>query len=288
MEYYQLAVQKDPEFAPAYAGIAAVWSGRRQMGIVPHKEAYIAAKKAIDKALALDSTDAEVLYDYAISVGWINWDWEKTEAAYEKALKLNPNHANAHAYYSNFLMALKKTDKAMTHIEIALQLDPYNSVIEALYAINLAFLGRCDEVISLVSKQEDKHPLSRNALDLCYFLEGMYEEALEAKIALALKKKDEVLKNTLEEGYKEGGYLEVLRREAELLEERAQHHYIPVFHIAIIFAESGQKEKTLKLLERGLAEHDADMPYLTIIPVFDFLRDEPRFKAILRKMELPE
>lgn len=288
LEYYQLAVQKDPEFAPAYAGIAAVWSGRRQMGITPHKEAYREAKKAIDKALELDSTDTEVLYNYAISIGWMNWEWKKTEAAYEKILKLNPNHANAHAYYSNLLMVFKKTDKAMTHMKIALQLDPYNDVIQGLYAINLSFLRRCDEVFNLFSEKAAVHPLSRNAIHNCYVSEGMYEEALKVKKVMFLPKNDEELINTLEKGYQEGGFLVAMRRVAELREERAKQKYIPPMSIAIPFAQAGQKEKTLDFLEKALTEHAANIPYITIFPMFDFLRDEPRFKEILFKMDLLE
>ena len=288
LDYYQLAVKIDPMFAPAYAGIAATWSGRRQMRLTSHQKAYQEAKAAIDKAFSLDSMNVEVLYNYAISAGWMEWDWYKTRRSFQKVLELNPSHANAQAYYSNFLMAMGETEKAMIHIHKALELDPYNSVIKGLYLINLSFLERCDEVFSLNEEEEFIHILSMASLKNCYFLEGLYDKAFELEIAFAHQRRDTVLEETLQKGYETGGYFEAIKREAQLLEERAQYADIPLLYIAILYAQTENDEKTLEWLERGFDNYDADMPYITEIPILDFVRNEPRFKTILRKMNLPE
>lgn len=286
--YYQLAVKIDPMFAPAYAGIAATWSGRRQMRLASHQKAYQEAKAAIDKAFSLDSMNVEVLYNYAISSGWMEWEWDKTRRSFQKVLELNPSHANGQAYYSNFLMAMGETEKAMIHINKALELDPYNPVIKGLYLINLSFLERCDEVFSLNAEEEFTHILSIASLKNCYFQEGLYDKAFELKIAFAHQRRDTVLEETLQKGYETGGYFEAIKREAQLLEERAQHVDVPSLYIAILYGQTENDEKTLEWLERGFDNYDADMPYITEIPIFDFVRNEPRFKAILRKMNLPE
>ena len=288
LDYYQLAIKIDSMFAPAYAGIAATWSGRRQMRIANHQKSYQEAKTAIDRAFALDSMNVEVLYNYAISAGWMEWDWDKTRKSYEKVLELNPSHANAQAYYSNFLMAMGETKKAMIHIHKALELDPYNAVIQGLYLINLSFLERCDEVFSLNAEEEFTHVLSIASLKNCYFLEGMYDKAFELEIALTHLRRDTILEETLQKGYDTGGYFEAIKREAQLLEERAQYADIPSLYIAILYAQIQNKEKTLEWLEKGFDNYDADMPYITAIPTFDFVRKESKFKAILRKMNLPE
>lgn len=284
LKYYQLATELDSTFAPAYAGIAAVWSGRRQMGMVTPKEANKLEAIAIDKAFALDSTDVEVLYNYVISSGWIAWDWKKLEETYHKVLQLNPGHANAHAYYSNFLIAMGKDKEAMFHIEKALQLDPYNSVIEGLYFINLSFLERCDEVILLSGKTEN--PLSKQALINCYDLERMYRKAYEQQLAFFSSIKDTIMKETIKKGYQEGGYFEAIRKQVSLMEKRADSSNSYNFTIPLKYALLEDKEKTLIWLEKGFIAHDAQMPYIASIPFFNFLQDEPKFKAILKKMNL--
>ena len=284
LKYYQLATELDSTFAPAYAGIAAVWSGRRQMGMVTPKEANKPEAIAIDKAFALDSTDVEVLYNYAISSGWIAWDWKKLEETYKKVLQLNPGHANAHAYYSNFLIAMGKNKEAMLHIEKALQIDPYNSVIEGLYFINLSFLERCDEVISLSGKTEN--PLAEQALINCYDLEGMYDKAYEQQLAFFSSINDTIMKETIKKGYEEGGYMEAIRRQVSLMEKRADSSNSYNFTIPLKYALLEDKEKTLIWLEKGFIAHNHQMPYIASIPLLDFLQDEPRFKAILKKMNL--
>jgi tetratricopeptide (TPR) repeat protein len=284
LKYYQLATELDSTFAPAYAGIAAVWSGRRQMGMVTPKEANKLEAIAIDKAFALDSTDVEVLYNYVISSGWIAWDWKKLEETYHKVLQLNPGHANAHAYYSNFLIAMGKDKEAMFHIEKALQLDPYNSVIEGLYFINLSFLERCDEVILLSGKTEN--PLSKQAIINCYDLERMYEKAYEQQLAFFSSIKDTIMKETIKKGYQEGGYFEAIRKQVSLMEKRADSSNSYNFTIPLKYALLEDKEKTLIWLEKGFIAHDAQMPYIASIPFFNFLQDEPKFKAILKKMNL--
>ena len=288
LDYYQLAVNIDSMFAPAYAGIAATWSGRRQMRIATHQKAYQEANEAIEKAFALDSLNVEVLYSYAISVGWMDWDWDKIRRSYQKVLELNPSHANAQAYYSNFLMVMGEKEEAMIHMYKALELDPYNSVIRGLYLINLSFLKRCDEVFSMNAEEEFTHLLSIRILKNCYFLEGMYDKSFELELASANLRRDVELQETLQKGYEAGGYFEAVERVAELLEERAQHTDIPSMAIALYFAKAGQKEKTLEWLEKAYSNYDAGMPYITVIPPFDFIRNEPRFKEILRKMNLPE
>ena len=286
LSYYEQAIRIDSNFAPAYAGIAATWSGRKQMNLISPNEAMEPALVAIEKAFSIDSMDAEVLYNYAISVGWMTWDWEKTREAFRKSLALNPSHANAHAYFSNFLMAFGETEESMMHMNKALELDPYNPVIQGLYLINLSFLQRCEEVFALNDKKEFTHRLAKTSLKNCYFLEGKYDKAFDFEIAFWDKNKD--VQNVLRKEYADGGYFKAIKKEAEILEEMSKHTYIPSFHIAIKYAQANQKVKTLEMLERALDEKDANLPYMKAIPTFDFIRDEPRFKDILDKLNLPE
>ena len=126
MDYFQRALEKDPNYALAYAGIARVWTSRQQMGFVPPREAEPRAKAATAKALELDSTLAEVHHRLAVVRGWTDWDWQGADAEFRRALEINPNYAEARAVYSHLLMIMSRPEEAMGQIERALELDPHN------------------------------------------------------------------------------------------------------------------------------------------------------------------
>jgi len=286
-EYYELALKLDPDFAAAYAGIAGVWTGRRQMNYASDKEAYKEAKLAINKAFTIDSLDVEVLYNYAISVGWMEWDWENMIRSYEKVLELNPSHANAHAYYSNFLITRLEFDKAKTHMDQALKLDPYNQLIQGLSRINLSIMGQCDEVFVLDAELGSEDIMSKSALKNCFFLEGLYGKALSQEIEIARLKGNKDLEIFLQNGYDKGIFLETFKKKAQLMEQKAEELNIRPMNISIVYAELKDKEKALFWLERAYKEHDPNVPYAGAIPVYDFLREEERFKTVLKQLRLP-
>ena len=170
-----------------------------------------------------------------------------------------------------------------------MELDPFNNLIQGHYAMNLFIRRRYDEVISFVTETDQTHPFARNALRASYFLVGDYKNAFEQEIQSAGRRgNDKEMKDTLQKGYEKGGYFEAIRRQVMLLERRSQTMFVPTMHLATQYALLEDVEKTLKFLERALVERDANLPYISIIPLFDFLRDEPRFKEILRRMNLPE
>ncbi len=286
-EYYNLALKLDPNFAAAYAGIAGVWTGRRQMNYTSDEEAYKEAKLAINKAFAIDSLDVEVLYNYAISVAWMEWNWENMIRSYEKVLELNPSHSNAHAYYSNFLLTRLEFDKAEKHMNMALKLDPYNELIHGLHRINLSFMGRCDEVLAMEAEFGSSGPLSRGALQNCFFQKEMYGKALDQEIEFARLFGNKEMEKILQNGFDKGLYLETFKKKAQFLERNAEKSNIRPFDVSILYAHLKDKEKALFWLERAYEEHDPDVPYAGAVPVYDFVREEERFKTVLKSIGLP-
>jgi tetratricopeptide (TPR) repeat protein len=101
--YFELTLEKDPEYAPAHVGVARAWAGRRQMGFVPANEATPREREAVLKALELDESLAEAHHALAIHKTWGEWDWPSAQRAFERAIELNSNYAEARAYYSHFL-----------------------------------------------------------------------------------------------------------------------------------------------------------------------------------------
>jgi eukaryotic-like serine/threonine-protein kinase len=291
LEDYKLALEKDPHFALGYAGIAIVWASRQQMGVVPPNEAGPRATAALAKALELDSTQEEVQFAAAVVSGWVEWDWAASEAAFRRVLDINPNHAAARAFYAHLLFALRRPQEAMQQIERAIELDPHNPLYQTLYGQDLAFVGRYDDAIAQLLNALKTAPNSLGAhtgLHAAYHQKGMDKEALEHwKAKLAIVGGRETVE-ALDRGYAEGGYQRAMALAAEALAARSHSGYVSPFNIANLYANAGNKDQTLDWLEKAYEAHEPNTPFIHVIPGFAFLRNEPRFSELLRRMNLPQ
>jgi serine/threonine-protein kinase len=150
LKYFEAALQKDPAYAPAYAGIAFVWTGRNQMGYVPPSEATPQVKAAAMRAVQLDPSLAPAHYALALAA-WNEWDWETNERELRRTIDLDPNFTEVRAGYSHLLIALKRSDEAVMEAERSVRLDPLNAFNQALYGTVLYFVRRYDEAIAQLS-----------------------------------------------------------------------------------------------------------------------------------------
>jgi TolB-like protein len=137
MKYFELVKEIDPGYALAYVGISYVWQNRLAWGTVSIAEGSIKSVESIKKALELDSTSAEVQQSLGLVLYYTLWDWEKCELAYKKAIELNPNLAESHAFYSLLLKTLGRNEEALKHGKVALKLDPNNPLVINIYASDL-------------------------------------------------------------------------------------------------------------------------------------------------------
>ncbi|MBN1223754.1 MAG: protein kinase, partial [Candidatus Aminicenantes bacterium] len=170
---FELALQTDPNYALAHTGVALVWVGRYQFGIAPRDEAVPRAKAAAEKAVELEDTLAEAHYALALIRAWSEWDWESAETEFQRAIELNPNFPDAHAYFSQFLSHMGRTDEALPHIELAIELDPFNALFHSLYANVLLYHRRYDDAIDAARTALALEPtlgLARTALQYGYIL----------------------------------------------------------------------------------------------------------------------
>jgi tetratricopeptide (TPR) repeat protein len=142
LRYFELAREEDPNYAPAYAGIAMVWGGYIQHGLVSSEEASPKVKEAAAKALALDSSLAEVHYmlGSVMQNGWWEWNWEVAEREFKKTIELNPNFAEARLYYAHQLNIQGRPDEAKIQAEIAMEIEPFNPFIQVVYAMHCPFM----------------------------------------------------------------------------------------------------------------------------------------------------
>jgi TolB-like protein len=286
LQYYELALKKDPNFALAYAGISDVWLSRQQMGVVPPGTATPRAREAAAKALELDDTSAEAHFNLAVIRGWSDWDWEGCEKEFHRALEIDPNFALARAIYSHYLMTMRRPEEALRQIKRALELDPLNGFYRALYAVDFQWIHRYDDAFAQAKEALRTAPgngVALGVLNSVYARKGMYKEAIDVLKGQYPPDVD----RALEQGYAKGGYELAMRRGAEALVADSHKSFVSPFDIAGLYVEAGDKDKALDWLEKGLETRDPNMPYLGL-PAFDSLRSMPRFQAIVRKMNLPQ
>jgi len=286
LQYFELAKERDPNYALAYAGICYYWLGAQQMGIVSPSEAGPKAVEAAMKALELDSTSSEVHYSLAIMKYEVLWDWEGSESEFKKTIELNPNDAEVYAYYSHLLNIVGRSKEAMEQIDIALKLDPRNPLIKELYGIDLMFVHRYDEAIIAFQEALKVDPTAPVALDNmseALHHAGRDKEALQESIR---KYKNPEILQAFNSGYDEAGYTGAMSHVADALVERSKTTWVRSFAIGAHYAKAGEKDKAIYWLEKAYQEHEPNLVYL-LMPHYDSLRDDPRFQDLCRKMNLP-
>ena len=289
--YFELALEKDPSYAPAYEGLAIVWGAREQMGITPPHESGPKSMAAALRAVELDDESAKAHEALALARTWRKWDWAGAEQEWQRALELDPNAANAHAFYAHFLAIMGRIDEAVSHSERAVELDPFNALFRALYAGVLYWDRRYDDAMAAANTalaMQSDNAVALNMLWLAASGGGQHAEAVEAaKALLNVLYADPTLEQALEQGWAEGGYTEAMRRAATILATRfSTSHALPA-DIAAFYAMAQEYDEAIEWLERGFEVHDPGLPYIGM-PVFDPLHSDPRFQDLLRRMNLPE
>jgi serine/threonine-protein kinase len=291
IDYYNQATALDPNFALAYAALANSYrflAGSTNAEISSYanrKEINEKMYQAIARAQALDPTLPEV-YTTLGAIKINELDFPAAERAYQHALELNPNGRGAHASYAFFLMIAGRHDEALTQIRLAEQLDPLAFDIKISEGRVLLAARRYDEAIPFwqnLAKTPPDSPMIHFTLAQAYTFKGMHREALaehEKIKALQGKYTDEFYLFALAKA----GKLTEARQELERLKKRAS--YSPA-EFAVAYVALGEKEQALALLEKAFAERDPQLQFINIESSYDELRAEPRFQALLRRMNFP-
>jgi len=289
LEYFQQALSLDSTYAPAQAGIALVWFGWGQLALATPREVAAHASEAYRKALALDSTLAEVQYAAGLIRVWQEWDWAGGEAAFRKAIEINPNYAYARAVYAAFLAIMERPEEARAQMDRALELDPFNPVSRTMNGVVLVYERRYAESIEelevLVRIEPDNLAAVGN-LGWAYHLNGDYDEAL-AMVRMFFPG-DQELDEALDRGYAEGGYRAALLRYAETLAARPEAADQLCIRVANTFAWAGDLEQTLEWFAIAYQAHDPNLPNNLLLTAHPMLHDDPRYHDLRRRVGLPE
>jgi len=287
--YFRLAVEKDPDYALGYMGLSIIGLGRGQMGYAPWMEVAQNSFRYIDKAMELDSTLAEIHFMIAAFNMWGLWNWEKADLEFRKTLDMNPNYALALTYYSQFLCWMNRPEEGLDHMALALKLDPFNTLYKEIYGMNLLFTKKYKEASELLEGILESDPDSRIALTT---LRSVYHMQKKFEEALAIWKRtfpnDTEAINALDQGYLEGGYSKALQRLAEMLIDRSKIKFVTPWQIGTIYTRAGMKKEANEWLTMAYNVHDPNTPAIYVDPIFDYLRDEPDFKALIEKMNFPK
>jgi serine/threonine protein kinase/Tfp pilus assembly protein PilF len=282
VQYFEQAIEKDPTYALALAGLADSYITLAQWEFLSSKEAYPKAKEAAIKALEIDDLLAEAHNALATVKSDFDWEWEGAEKEYKRAITLNPNYATAHQWYAEHLIKMLRFEEALTEFDRALEIDPLSLIINSVRGWPFAFTGEYDKAIEQYKKTLEMDPDFRPAREYladAYRLKGMYEEALKGY---------ELLNNSKEIAvtYAKFSKTKEARQLLNELIEQSKHTYISPFKLANICFELGDNDQGFAWLEKAYEERDYLISRIKILPKFDDLSSDPRMTSLLKKMGL--
>jgi TolB-like protein len=285
---FEEAVQLNPDFAPAFSGLsdAYLWAGYNE-GVLTAAEARPKAKAAAEKAIQLDDTSAEAHTSLAVFKLFYEFDWAGCESEFRRAFALNPNYAFAHDQFGLALAFQGRLDESLAEGQRASQLDPLSPQIPIDNLMALAWQGKYQAAMEEAKRASDLDP----AFFFPYWGYGWIDiQAGKISAAIPHLQKAKGMESpafvTAFLGYAYGASGDRTRAMAEIedLKKGALHGYVLPFNLAIVYLGLGDRERALDYLERAYASSSQWMGWLKQDRMFDPLRSEPRFAALLRKL----
>jgi len=290
IEFYQQAIKLDPNFALAYSAISEAYTVMPSFAYVSPHEGMPKAKAAVTKALELDPDLPEAHTARGVILATYDWNWAEAEREFKRSLELDPKIAITHFRYAwVYLSPMGRHDEAIAEMKRAMELEPLSLIQNANFAAVYLYAHQYDNSLEQARKTYDLDPSfigGKNWLVHAYEMKGMYAESL------ALSEKtlgsDYELLPDLVYGYAKTGR----RREAEDVirrwKELEKKEYISNYWLAIAYAALGEKDAAFSELEKAYQAHDWFFERLKVDPFMDPLRDDPRFKGMVRRIGLPE
>jgi tetratricopeptide (TPR) repeat protein len=286
LDYFAITIEKEPEFVMGYVGLVRACTGLMDLGGLPYSELYPKAKSALDKAIKLDDTLAEVYSIQGHFKHIAEWDWEGAEKSFQKSLELNSNVANTYFDYAIFLISLDRRDEALTMINKARSLDPLNAGINN----DVGWINFCvrnyDEAIREYRHTLDLYPdfvMAHRELAWTYSLNGMPNEALQSvQRAVAIERSSLNLAQMALVHAQVGQRDESIRILKELL-STPQTEEISHYEFAMIYTALGDNDEAFRWLEKSYQEHSGWPFFIKVDPHADSLREDPRYAPFIKR-----
>ena len=290
LQYFQQAVALDPGYALPHVGIADAFGILGIFAYMPPHQAYAQARAAANKALEIDPELAEVYPSLGWIAMWYDRDWPAAEGLFQKAIRLKPDYAPAHLWYGNLLYCLGRFDESIREMKKAQELEPLEPAPPTHVGWALYYARRFDESIEVlqgVVASDPEFTLSYMWLSMNFVAKEKWGEAIAAgRKFVELTAGAVIGLCMLGLAYGSAGMKDEALRILEQIEGLKKERYVgPIFR-AIVWSGLGEKDKALEYLERSYAEKDSALALIKVWPIFDNLRSEPRFQALLKKMNL--
>lgn len=289
-QYYQQAMQLDPDYALAYVGLSKLCGFQAQAGLIAPEEARGRCLPPIQKALKLDDSLPEAHLSYAAHMTWQRFKWEEAEAAFKRAIKLNPSYAEARMFYSHFLTLVGRVREGSEQMRLALELDPLNPFVQGLHGAQLMMANKNAEAIKVIEDVMASTPgfgFGYIATWDAYHVLGEKDKAIAAAANyFRITQGDPTGALALEEAYTGGDYTGALLHAAEVLAEHSKTVYVPPMLIGMLYEQAGAVEKAIDWFEIAHRDYDPNAPYMGVLTKSPAVHSNPRFIRLLRDLKL--
>jgi TolB-like protein/Tfp pilus assembly protein PilF len=291
IEYFQQALEKDPAYSLAYAGLADTYAYLSFFNVIPSRPAKPKAKAAAAKALEIDHDLAEA----HVSLGYVSftydWDWLAAGAHFEQALALNPTYSRAHTFYAFYLSSLGRSGEALAVAKRALDLDPASPAVSHSLAVQLYLARKFDRASKQAHdtlEMDANFAVSYAVLGEAYLSKGMYREGLSALEKYSTLSRSGAASLALL------GYLHARsgerKKSVEMIDElkaASKQSFVPALFIALVYAGLEDKDQAFTWLDKAYEERFNRLAYLKVEVLWDPLRSDPRFTDLLRRVGIP-
>jgi len=295
IESFEKAIEIEPDWALPYLGLSLVGGHQKQARFGSESDNLRLIYENLNKALELDPNSVESHFRKANIAAWTEFDWEKSEKEYLKALELNPSHTRSHSFYAHLLTILRRTDEALYHGKLSVELDPENAFTLGLYVVVLVHAGKCQEALFYTEKAlsiDPDHPFLRGKLSGVYECLGDYE-----KIFKDWKERNydrwEMMGGDvelLEDVFNEQGWIAFLRELTKLHEEAVANGIsVTDGFFYYTYLQFGNYDKAMDYLESiyEANPHNPNLPYYSAKDTYEKMKGNRRYLELLKKMNLP-
>ena len=293
--YFNKALELDSSYALAYAGLADAYFIMAWWGFIPENIGFNKGKEFAQKSLSINNNLGEAHATLGGIITWQEWNWKEAEKELKHAILLNPNNATVHQYYCELLNILGRNKEAREQINLALELNPYsvimNKVSSYIYYNNFEFQKAIEEYKTTLDLADGNNIVIWNvklSIISCYLNLNKNKEAIDhiKKFISTDPSYDD--HELLDEIHKKSGIKGVINWFIDWLLESKEIKYGNKITIAKLHSCIGENQNALKYLESASENKEMEMPKINNISDFKSIKNEPRFQAILKKMNLAD
>jgi len=290
IEYFQQAIEIDPNYALAYAGLADAYQMRNIFGDASPQEAFPKAKTAAKRALELDETLAEAHTSLASSLFFYDRNYREAAREYQRAIELNPNYATAHQWYGvAYLSKTERFDEAITELKRAQELDPLSLAINADFGNTYIQARQYDRAIEQLRKtveMDQSFYFAHALLGIAYQMKGYSQDAIAEYQKARQLNDDPFVLALLGNIYAVSGRKDEALKILDQLKQLSKQRFVYAYGIALVYVGLGDKDQAFQWLEKSFQDREARINRLRVDPLFDSIRSDARYADLIRRIGL--